>query len=75
MIATVTNQGKTRWLVVDDNFNAGRNADLKLTIGKRVPMKTKAKLRAANEQHRIQLSQNPQRVRSLFQDKHVKYAA
>ena len=24
MIATVTNQGKTRWMVVDDNFNADK---------------------------------------------------
>lgn len=135
MIATVTNQGKTRWMVVDDSFNADKlieflgalvkdtdkkvplildnlrvhhakpvkawlaertdktevsylpshspelnpeerlNADLKLTVGKRVPVRTKAKLRAATEQHRFNLSQNPQRVRSFFQDKHVKYAA
>ena len=135
MIATVTNQGKTRWMVVDNNFNADKliefmdalikdtdkkvflildslrvhhaksvkawladrtnqievfylpsyspelnpeerlNADLKQAIGKRVPIKTKAKLRAATEQHMTQLSQNPERIRSFFQDKWVKYAA
>lgn len=135
MIATVTNQGKTRWMVVDDNFNADKlieflgaliqdtekkvflildnlrvhhaksvkawllehkdkievfylpsyspelnpeerlNADLKQAIGKRVPVRTKAKLRAATEQHMVKLTQNPERVRSFFQDKYVKYAA
>ncbi len=111
MIATVTNQGKTRWMVVDDSFNADKlieflaalvkdtdkkvllildnlrvhyaktakawlvghrdkievfylpsyspelnpeerlNVDLKQAIGKKVPVRTNAKLRAATEQH------------------------
>jgi transposase len=135
MIATVTNQGKARWMVVDDNFNADKliefltalikdsdkkvflildnlrvhhaktvkawllghkdkievfylpsyspelnpeerlNADLKQAIGKKVPVRTKAKLRAATEQHMTNLAQNPERIRRFFQDQWVKYAA
>ena len=135
MIATVTNQGKTRWMIIDENFNADKlieflgalikdtdkkvflildnlrvhhakpvkawlaertdrievfylpsyspelnpeerlNADLKQTIGKKVPVRTKAKLRAATQQHMNMLASNPERVRRFFQDKRVKYAA
>lgn len=113
MIAAVTDQGKARWMVIDDAFNAGKlvefldalvkdtdkkvslildnlrvhhskpgkawlaertdktevfclpsyspepnpeerpNAGLKQAIGKRVPVRTKAKLRAAANQHYI----------------------
>jgi len=135
MIATVTNQGKTRWLIIDDAFDAeklieflaalikdaGRkvflildnlrvhhskivkawvverkdqielfylpsyspqlnpeerlNADLKQEMGKRVPVRTKAKLRDATSAHMKMLEQNPERVMSYFQDRRVKYAA
>lgn len=135
MIAAVTNQGKTRWMIVDDNFNADKliefvdalikdadkkvflildnlrvhhskpvkawlaertdkievfslpsyspglnpeerlNADLKQAIGKKVPVKTKAKLRDATQQHMDMLKSNPDRVRSFFQDNRGKYAA
>jgi transposase len=51
------------------------NADLKQAIGKRVPVRTKAKLRAAANQHMDMLESNPERIRSFFQDKRVKYAA
>jgi len=135
MIATVTNQGKTRWMIIDEAFNsdklieflealtkdAGRkvflildnlrvhhskpvkawveerkdkielfylpsyspelnpeerlNADLKHSIGSKVPARTKAKLKTAATEHMTRLEQNPDRVRSYFQDPHVKYAA
>src|SRR3989338_5362550 len=135
MIATVTNQGKTRWMIIDESFNADKlieflealikdagkkvflildnlrvhhskpvkawlaertdkievfylpsyspelnpeerlNADLKQTIGKRVPVKTKAKLRDAANQHMSMLEKSPERVMSFFHDPKVKYAA
>jgi len=42
------------------------NADLKLEIGKRVPIRTKAKLRVAANNHMAMLEQNPERVMSYF---------
>lgn len=135
MIATVTNQGKTRWMIIDEAFNADKliefmqaliqdagrkvflildnlrvhhsrvvkawvnerkqqielfylpsyspqlnpeerlNADLKREMGKRVPVRTRAKLREAANAHMHMLHNNPQRVMSYFQDPHVRYAA
>jgi len=135
MIATVTNQGKTRWMIIDESFNSDKlieflealikdagkkvflildnlrvhhskpvkawveerkdkielfylpsyspelnpeerlNADLKHSIGSKVPARTKAKLKTAATEHMTRLEQNPDRVRSYFQDPHVKYAA
>ena len=135
MIATVTNQGKTRWMIIDDAFDADKlieflatlikdagrkvflildnlrvhhskivkawvserkdqielfylpsyspqlnpeerlHADLKQEMGRRVPVRTKAKLREATSAHMMMLEQNPERVMSYFQDKRVKYAA
>lgn len=135
MIATVTNQGKTRWMIIDETFNSDRfieflealikdagrkvflildnlrvhhskvvkawveerkdkielfylpsyspelnpeerlNADLKYAIGSKVPVRTKAKLKAAATDHMQKLEQTPERVKSYFQDRHVKYAA
>ncbi len=135
MIATVTNQGKTRWMIIDDAFDADKlieflqalikdagrkvflildslrvhhskivkawvaehceqielfylpsyspqlnpeerlNADLKQEIGKHVPVRTKAKLRAAANAHMTMLEKNPERVMSYFQDNRVRYAA
>ena len=135
MIATVTNQGKTRWMIIDDAFDAEKlieflaalikdagkkvflildnlrvhhskivkawvserkdqielfylpsyspqlnpeerlNADLKQEMGKRLPVRTKAKLRDATSAHMMMLEQNPERVMSYFQDRRVKYAA
>ncbi|WP_027158412.1 IS630 family transposase [Methylobacter luteus] len=135
MIATVTNQGKARWMIIDEAFNATKlieflqalikdtgkkvflivdnlrvhhakpvkvwlaeqvdkiemfylpsyspelnpeerlNADLKQAIGKKVPVRTKAKLRDAANEYMTGLENAPERVRSFFQDKHVKYAA
>ena len=135
MIATVTNQGKTRWMIIDDAFDAeklieflqalikdaGRkvflildnlrvhhsklvkawvarredqielfylpsyspqlnpeerlNADLKQEMGKRVPVRTKARLRDAASEHMSMLEQCPERVIGYFQDRRVQYAA
>ncbi len=135
MIATVTNQGKARWMIIDDAFDseklieflqaliqdAGKkvflildnlrvhhskvvkawvaeridqielfylpsyspqlnpeerlNADLKQEMGKRVPVRTKAKLREAASVHMTMLEQTPERVLGYFQDRRVRYAA
>lgn len=135
MIATVTNQGKTRWMIIDEAFDAEKlieflqalikdadkkvflildnlrvhhsklvrawveqrkdqielfylpsyspelnpeerlNADLKQAMGKRVPVRSKTKLREAANEHMTMLEQNPERVVSYFQDRRVRYAA
>lgn len=135
MIASVTNQGKARWMIIDGAFNHERlieffeslikdaerkvflildnlgvhhcrpvkawlaenknymevfylpsyspelnpeerlNADLKHVMRKKVPIRTKAKLRAAAEDHMTVISSEPERVKAYFQDKPVKYAA
>lgn len=138
MISTVTNQGKSSWMIVEDAFNAQKlieflqalvtegqrsgkkvflildnlrvhhsklvkawlaerkeqievfylpsyspelnpderlNADLKHAIGSKVPVRTKAKLKAAATEHMQMLEQNPNRVRSYFRDPRVAYAA
>lgn len=128
MIASFTNQGKARWMIIDGAFNhekliedAGRkvlmildnlsvhhckpvkawldthtdqievlylpsyspelnpeerlNADLKHVIGRKVPIRTKAKLRAAAEDHMAIIANEPLRVKAYFQDPPVKYAA
>ena len=135
MIATVTNQGKTRWMIIDEAFDAEKfieflaalvkdagkkvflildnlrvhhsklvkawaaeradqielfylpsyspqlnpeerlNADLKQEMGRRVPVRTKAKLRAAASEHMAMLEQSPERVMAYFQDARVRYAA
>ena len=135
MIATVTNQGKARWMIIDEAFDAEKfieflnalvkdagkkvflildnlrvhhsrlvkawvaehsaqielfyltsyspqlnpeerlNADLKQEMGRRVPVRTKAKLRAAATEHMAMLEQSPKRVMAYFQDQRVRYAA
>lgn len=135
MIATVTNRGKARWMIIDEAFNSDKliefmevlikdvgkkvflildnlrvyhskpvkawlaerperievfylpsyspelnpeerlNADLKQAMGTRVPVRTKAKLREAANEHMSMLEKSPERVRSFFQDPRVKYAA
>ncbi|MCO4087686.1 MAG: IS630 family transposase [Limnohabitans sp.] len=135
MIATVTNQGKTRWMIIDEAFDAEKlieflqalikdaskkvflildnlrvhhsklvkawvaerkeqielfylpsyspqlnpeerlNADLKQEMGKRVPVRTKAKLREAANEHMLMLEKTPERVIDYFQDRRVRYAA
>jgi len=51
------------------------NEDLKQATGKRVPVRTKAKLPGAINDHMALLEHSPERVRSYFQDRFVKYAA
>ena len=51
------------------------NADLKQEMGKRVPVRTKARLREAASEHMARLEQNPERVIAYFQDRRVRYAA
>jgi transposase len=135
MISTVTNQGKARWMIVDDAFNSDKlieflgallkdadkkiflildnlrvhhskpvkawlaehkdrievfylpsyspelnpderlNAELKYALGSRVQTRTKDKLKQATKAHMDMLEQNPERVRSYFNDPKVKYAA
>ena len=41
----------------------------------RVPVRTKAKLRDAANEHMAMLEKSPERVMSFFQDPRVKYAA
>ncbi|MEX3612277.1 MAG: IS630 family transposase, partial [Burkholderia sp.] len=48
---------------------------LKQAIGSKVPVRTKAKLRAAADEHMQFIAANVDRVRSYFQDRFVKYAA
>jgi len=135
MLASVTNQGKARWMIIDGAFNheklieffealvadANRkvflildnlgvhhckpvkqwlaehsaqmevfylpsyspelnpeerlNADLKHVIRRNVPARTKAKLRAATEEHMAVIGSEPERVKAYFRDPRVKYAA
>ena len=51
------------------------NADLKHIIGRKVPIRTKAKLRAAAEDHMAVIANEPLRVKPYFQDPCVKYSA
>ena len=51
------------------------NADLKQEMGKRVPVRTKAKLREAANEHMAMLDKSPERVMAYFQDSSVRYAA
>ena len=44
-------------------------------MGKRVPIRTKGKLRAAASEQMAMLEQNPERVIGYFQDSRVRYAA
>jgi len=43
-------------------------------MGKRVPVRTKAKLREVANAHMHMLHHNPQRVMRYFQDPHVRHA-
>lgn len=135
MIATVTNKGQARWMIIDEAFNADKlieflgalikdadrkiflildnlrvhhsklvkawaterrdkielfylpsyspelnpeerlNADLKHAMGTKVPVRTKAKLKAAAIEHMTMIEQTPERVKKYFQDVPVKYAS
>ena len=47
------------------------NADLKQEMGRRVPVRTKAKLREAANEHMTMLDRTPERVIGYFQDRRV----
>jgi transposase len=51
------------------------NADLKQEMGKRVPVRTKARLREAANEHMAMLDSTPEPVMAYFQDHRVRYAA
>ena len=51
------------------------NADLKQAMGRKVPVRTKARLREAANEHMAMLDRTPERVISYFQDRRVRYAA
>jgi hypothetical protein len=61
MISTVTNQGKTSWM-------------MKHVIEACVPCRTKDKLRKATE-HMTAIEKNPDRLKSFFKDPIIAYAA
>ena len=51
------------------------NADLKQALYTKVPVRTKAKLKAATAEYIQTLQDSPERVKTYFQDPRVKYAA
>lgn len=50
------------------NLEERLNADLKQAMGKRVPVRTMAKLRDAGNEHMAMLEKSPERVMIYFQD-------
>lgn len=56
------------------NPDEGLNADLN-TIGSKVPVRTKKKLKGAAYEHITMLEQSPERVKFYFQDPRIRYAA
>jgi transposase len=57
------------------NADERLNADLKQAIGSKVPVRTKARLHAAADEHMQFIAANRDHVRACFQDAIVKYAA
>jgi transposase len=51
------------------------NADLKYGIGSRVPVRTKAKLKQAADEHMAMLKATPARIEKYFEDPAISYAA
>jgi len=51
------------------------NSELKQTIGRKVPARTKDKLRLVTNEHMTELAKSPDRVRAYFRDPRVMYAA
>lgn len=56
------------------NLDERLNADLKHAIGSPVPVKTKAKLKAATENHKIKHAAKLDKVKAFFNDPRCKYA-
>ena len=59
----------------DLNPDERLNADMKHAISSKVPVRTKAKLKVAAQDHMALIDRSPERVRAYFQDPRVKYAA
>ena len=59
----------------DLNPDERLNADLKCALGSRVQTRTKDKLTQAAKAHMSLLEQQPERVRSYFNDPKIRYAA
>ena len=59
----------------DLNPDERLNADIKHVIGTRVPVRTKDKLRNTASYFLRELRNQPERIKSYFQDPRVKYAA
>ncbi len=57
------------------NLDERLNADLKHAIGTKVPLRIKARLRAAADEPMNFIAANPERLRAYFHDPIVKYAA
>lgn len=51
------------------------NADMKHALSTKVPVRTKAKLKDAAQNHMTLIGQSPEHVRAYFRDPRVKYAA
>jgi hypothetical protein len=51
------------------------NSDLKQAMGKSVPVCTSERLRSAANDHMMRVQRSPERVKTYFQDRSVKYAA
>lgn len=58
----------------DLNPDEHLNSDLKYGIGSKAPIKTKATLRAAGEEHMAMLEKNPDRIIKYFDDPAISYA-
>ena len=84
MVSTVSNQGTMRWMIVDGKFDTSRmieflerliqDADIKQYVGSRVQVRSKDKLKTTTSYHLRLLQQQPERIKSYFQDPRVKYA-
>ena len=57
------------------NPDEGLNADLKQTITRKAPMRSKPQLKQAAISHMRRLAKSPARVRSFFHQKSMRYAA
>jgi hypothetical protein len=51
------------------------NADLKQEMGRKVPVRTRAELREAANEHMSMLDRTPERIIGYFQDRWMRYAA
>jgi hypothetical protein len=57
------------------NSDERLNGDLKRAIERRVPCRTKDKLRKAATEHRTAIEKNPEKIKSFFKDPRIAYTA